>query len=115
MRQNLVTCSIALLLLFPCAKRIFAQSEPLLDQTYAGSTMVSGKVAPGQTSLTIYDISYKERVALGTSRSIDKNGNFAVSVSPRLILGHSIVAVDQSGATSQEMVIAVPPSSPTHR
>ncbi len=92
---------------------LLAQNAPVLDQGYAGAAMVSGKVTPGQGPVTIYDTSYPARTKLGTSQSIDGKGNFAAAVQPSLILGHQIVAVDGTGASSPAMVVAARPSSPT--
>ena len=92
---------------------LVAQSTPVLNQGYAGAVAVSGKVIPGNGPVSIYDISYPARTKLGTSQSVDGSGNFAATVKPPLVLNHQIVAVDVNGATSQPMVVAAPPSSPS--
>jgi len=89
-----------------------AQSAPFLDQGYAGAVTVSGKIAPGNGPVSIYDNSNTPRTQLGLSQSVDKDGNFAATVNPALIIGHKIVAVDAKGATSREMVVASQPSGP---
>jgi len=111
-RKSLVASLVLAALLLSAALVLGAQSAPLLDQGYAGAVIVSGKVAPGNGSVSIYDNSTTPRTELGLSQSIDQDGNFAATVKPALILGHKIVAVDEKGATSAEMVVASRPSSP---
>lgn len=112
-RQHMIFTSLALaaLLLTPTLV-LGAQSDPGLDQAYAGAVIVSGKVAPGNNSVSIYDVSNTPRIELGVSESVDKDGNFAVSIKPALISGHKIVAVDAKGAISEEMVVVSRPSGP---
>lgn len=112
MRKKLLSFLVPAVMLSAVTLHLFAQSSPMLKQGYAGAAMVSGKASPGQAQVTIYDISYPSRTALGTSKSIDGKGNFAVAVNPPLIVGHSIVVVDQTGTTSPAMVVAARPSSP---
>ena len=66
---------------------------------------MSGKVAPGNGSVSIYDISNDPRTELGVSQSVDKDGNFAATVNPALVSCHRIVVVDAKGATSAAMVV----------
>jgi len=115
MRKKFLNLFVAAVTLSAFTLLLFAQDTPVLDQGYAGATMVSGKVSPRQTPLTIYDTSYPSRKALGTSQSIDGRGNFAASINPPLILGHHIVVVDSTGTTSPAMVVAARPSSPSHQ
>jgi hypothetical protein len=89
-----------------------AQSPPVLDHGYTGAVTVSGKVAPGDGSVSIYDISNNPRTELGVSQSVDKDGNFAVTVNPALVSGHRIVVVDAKGATSEAMVVRSRPDGP---
>src|SRR2546425_3562438 len=91
---------------------LVAQSAPALDQGYTGAVTVSGRVAPGSGPVTIYDISYPVQTKLGISQAIDRDGNFAASIKPPLILGHQIVAVDTNGTTSDAMIVADLPDSP---
>ena len=112
-RQPRVLAFLALAALLLTATLVLgAQSKPVLDQGYAGAVTVSGKVATGNGSVSIYDISNTPRTELGESQSVDKDGNFAVTIKPALISGHKIVAVDEKGATSEEMVVAPRPSGP---
>ena len=91
---------------------LYAQSPPVLSQPYAGAVIVSGTVAPGRSPVSIYDNSYPVQTKLGMSQSVDGSGNFAVSIKVPLILGHQIVAVDGSGASSAPMVVAPLPQGP---
>jgi hypothetical protein len=112
-RPHLILRSLAIAALFLIATLIVdAQAAPVLDQGYVGAVTVSGRVAPGNGSVSIYDISNTPRTELGVSQSVDKDGNFAVTVKPALISGHKIVVVDEKGATSEEMVVATRPSGP---
>src|ERR1043166_1177853 len=98
--QKGIPASLALAALLLTATLVLAaQSTPVLDQGYAGAVTVSGKVAPGNEPVSIYDISYTPRTELGVSRSVDKDGNFAATVNPALISGHRIVVVDAEGVT----------------
>ena len=111
--QPRVVAIIALAaLLLNAALVLGAQSGPVLDQSYAGAVTVSGKVAPGNGSVSIYDISNTPRTELGVSQSVDKDGNFAATVNPALISGHRIVVVDGKGATSEAMVVRSRPDGP---
>ena len=103
------------LVILPVAALLAAQDAPVLDQGYKGAAMVSGRVTPGQGSVTIYDASHSPRIKLGTSQSIDGKGNFAAMVQRPLILGHKIIAVCGTGATSSAMIVAARPRSSTHR
>lgn len=91
---------------------LVAQSTAIVHQGYAGAAIVAGKVAPGRQQVTIYDLSYPARTKLGVSESVDKQGNFAVTVKPPLLINHRIIAVDENGATSPAMTVAAPPRSP---
>jgi hypothetical protein len=115
MRKQMVKALLSLVVLVATTSLVDGQSTPLLDQGYAGMAMVSGKVSPGQESVTVYDTSYSARMVLGRSKSMDGSGNFAASINPPLVLGHHIVVVDQSGASSPAMTVAPRPSSPSHR
>jgi len=114
MKKRMLKFLISGLMLSCVTLFLLAQNAPVLDQGYAGAAMVSGKVSPGQGTVTIYDTSNQARIFLGTSQSIDSSGKFAVAINSPLILGHSIVVVDQNGATSPAMVVAARPSSPSH-
>jgi len=95
--------------------QLFAQATPVLDQGYAGSLMVSGRASPDRIPLTIYDASHQRRTALGVSKSIDREGNFAVAIAPALILSHTIIVVDSAGDSSPAMTVVARPSSPAHQ
>ena len=115
-KQRRFSFSLALAaLVFAAAQVLFAQALPLLDPAYAGSVTVSGHVNPGGGAVTIYDISYPTQTKLGGSASIDKHGNFAVTVKPALILGHRIVAVQGKNSAGPALLITAPPPSRTGR
>jgi hypothetical protein len=114
MRQGLHSLLALAVMCTAAALLVFAQGTPQLDQGYAGAAMVSGRASPGQAPVTIYDTSSATRTILGSSQSIDGAGNFAASVNPPLILGHRIVVVDHSGATSPAMVVDARLSSASH-
>jgi hypothetical protein len=111
-RKSIVSSLALVALLLSAGLVLGAQSKLVLDQGYAGAVTVSGKVAPGNGSVSIYDVSNTPRTELGVSESVDKNGNFAVTVKPALISGHKIVAEDAKGAISEEMVVISRPSGP---
>jgi hypothetical protein len=98
--------------LFAAVFALIAQSLPSLGPCYAGAVVLSGKIAPGAGPVAIYDLSYPAQTKLGSSQSVDANGNFAVSVKPPLILGHHIVAVDANGVTSVPTVVTNQPANP---
>ena len=89
-----------------------AQSGTRLDPAFAGDVGVIGKVAPGQQEVSIYDLSYPVATKLGSSTSIDRDGNFAVIIKPALILGHQIAAIDKNGRKSNIVVVIAHPSGP---
>jgi hypothetical protein len=112
-RGRFVASLAFVVLVFAAAQVLFAQAVPLLDPAYAGSVTVSGHVNPSGGPVIIYDISYPTQTKLGGSGSIDRRGNFAVTVKPALILGHRIVAVQGKGSTGPAMLVTAPPLSPT--
>ncbi len=83
---------------------------PTIKPPTAGDSTVNGNATPDATPITIYDTSYPAHTALGKGTSIDRSGNFAVAVSPKLINGHRLMAVDNKGRSSQIVVVS-PPSS----
>lgn len=111
-RKEFFRCVVFLGLLVFTALVLSADSTPILDQGYDGAVAVSGRIAPGSGPVSIFDLSYPARTQLGTSSSIDANGNFAANVNPPLIANHQIVAVDANGSTSQAMIVSARPSSP---
>lgn len=114
-RGRLVVSLALATLVFSATQILYAQAVPLLDPAYAGSVAISGHVNPGGGPVTVYDISYPARTKLGGSASIDKRGNFAVTVKPALILGHRIIAVQGKNSAGQAMLITAPPRSGTGR
>jgi hypothetical protein len=97
---------------FTASTLLIAQSAPRLNPCNAGAAVVLGIITPGGGSVSIYDLSYPARTKLGTSRSIDARGNFAVPVKPPLVAGHQIVAVDAKGVSSNIVVVAPRPANP---
>lgn len=81
---------------------------PTIGDAKYGDVVVNGRAHPGSAPITIYDLSYPVRTALGSGTSMDNDGNYAVSVSPELIEGHEIVAVDKEGRGSQPVTVAAP-------
>ena len=91
------------------APTVDAQTAPSLKPAFSGAIAVAGAAARGVHEVSIYDLSYLTEKKLGTSSSVDRNGNFVVVVKPPLIVGHQIVAVDSFGSKSNVMVVAAPP------
>lgn len=83
-------------------------SLPVIDGARNGDVVINGRAVAGSAPITIYDLSYPVRTALGSSKSMDDNGYFAVSVSPELIAGHKIIAVDKEGSTSPPVIVTAP-------
>lgn len=83
-------------------------SMPLLDGARTGDVVVTGQAKASSVPITIYDLSYPARTALGRGTSMDNNGYFAVLVSPPLIEGHEIIAEDKYGHTSLPVVVTTP-------
>jgi hypothetical protein len=81
-----------------------------IDGAKYGDVVVNGHAEAGSVPITIYDLSYPVRTALGSGTSMDNDGNFAVSVSPELIEGHEIIAVDKEGRSSPPVVVTAPDS-----
>jgi len=94
--------------LLPYAAFAVAATPPVMNAPKAGSATISGKAQAGSAPITIYDTSYPAKTALGSGKSMDSAGNFAVVVSPKLISGHTLIAVDAKGQTSQPVVVGVP-------
>jgi len=93
------------LLLLCAVVLLSAQSgQPTADQPYAGDRNVTGS-APGATSLIVYDVTSSAKRYLGSSNSIDKDGNFAVAVNPPLVLDQKIVVVDSQGRSSAAITV----------
>lgn len=111
-QQRILTALAVAALILTGTLVLGAQSAPVLDQGYAGAVTVSGRVAPGNGSVSIYDVSDTPRIELGVSESVDKDGNFAATVNPALVAGHRIVVVDAQGATSEAMVVLPRPIGP---
>ncbi len=83
-------------------------AAPILNQCTAEDRTVSGRAAPGSEPLRIYDVSGATRTLIGDQTTMDSNGNFAVSVSPPLVRGHQIVAVDKHERASATMTVKAP-------
>lgn len=98
------TCVLATLMLGLQAGAAQA-ADPVLDPPGAGNGIVTGTADPAAAPITIYDVSYDTPAAIGSGRSIDSAGNFAVSVSPPLIDGNNIIAEDAQGRQSVPTLI----------
>lgn len=81
---------------------------PLIAGARSGDVVINGQATPGSAPITLYDLSYPARTALGSGRSMDDNGRFAVLVSPPLMAGHEIIAVDKDGHESPPVVVTTP-------
>jgi hypothetical protein len=80
---------------------LFSQpTVPGVDQPYGGDRNVTGQCVPNSGPLTVYDVSSGTKVYLGSSKSIDQQGYYAVAVNPPLVSGHQIVVVDSQGRSS---------------
>ncbi|MBI3304703.1 MAG: hypothetical protein HYZ72_21780 [Deltaproteobacteria bacterium] len=86
--------------------------EVTLNQLFAGDLVVTGKAAPASAPITVFDTSFEVPTALGSGTAIDAEGNFAVSVDPPLVEGHTITAKDAQGRASSPVSIflAGPPA-----
>lgn len=85
---------------------------PILDQPISESPIVTGVAEPGSAPITILDMSYRTPTPLGSGSSMDINGYFAVSVSPNLIEGNSIIARDALGRESLPTLVIRDPTLP---
>lgn len=81
---------------------------PVIHGARRGDVVINGHAVPSSAPITIYDLSYPARTALGSGKSMDDNGYFAVIVSPPLITGHEIIAEDKDGNTSLSVVVTAP-------
>lgn len=91
--------AVSVLYVLAGAKTTLAQ-EMMLNQPFAGDLVVTGKAAPTSAPITVFDTSFEVSAALGSGMAIDAEGNFAVSVDPPLIEGHTIIAEDAQGQVS---------------
>ncbi len=90
---------------------------PVLNHGAEGDRTVSGLVKPGSGPIRIYEVSNGTRTLIGDETTMDSEGNFAVSVSPPLVRGRQIIAVDRNDQASAPMTVkasdpasAAPPS-----
>jgi len=105
---------LLILWLLSCLVTMPAMAEdlPIIQSAKAGDATVNGQGLPGLVPIVIYDLSYPARTALGSSTSMDKIGNFAVGVTPRLLQGHKLIAVDGKGNTSGVTIVQANTDSP---
>lgn len=87
------------------------EGDPVLNQPCIGDRVVTGRADPVSTPITILETSLGSSVTLGSSVSIDMEGNFAVSVEPPLVEGQTIIAADAVGRRSEPLAVALPPPS----
>jgi hypothetical protein len=78
---------------------------PTLSPLFAGASVVAGKAAQGSAPIVIYDLSYDEKTRIGVASTIAQDGTFSSPVRPSLIMGHQIVAVDNSGNASVPVTV----------
>jgi hypothetical protein len=90
---------------------LLAQSDPVIDSGYANEFTVDGMADPASGSITVFDLSYEARTALGRG-VVGRDGKFAVVVNPALIAGHQLVAVDKFGRASGVFTVAHPRAGP---
>lgn len=83
-------------------------AAPVLNQCADGDQTVEGRAAPDSGPLRIYDISNTPRTLLGDQTTMDTGGNFAVPVSPPLVRGHQIIAVDKHERASAPVTVKAP-------
>jgi len=79
--------------------------DPVLDQVFAGSVVVTGLAQPGSGPITILNTSYTVPTPIGNGISMDVDGNFAVTLSPPPIEDDTIVARDAQGRESAVMTV----------
>ena len=91
---------------------LWAQSPPHLNPVFSGAVTITGRVGHGVQEVAIYDLSFPVETKLGTSKSIDRYGNFAAMVKPALVKGHQIVAIDENGARSNVVIVGALPAGP---
>jgi hypothetical protein len=77
--------------------------DPVLDQPFAGSVVVTGQAEPGSGPITILNTSYTVPASIGSRNSMDADGYFAVTLSPPPFEGNTIVARDAQGRESAVM------------
>jgi len=105
-RRPVSKFNIAAVVLVASMILLFGQvSAPVIDQPYAGDRNVTGQAAPGSVPLTVYDTTSNTTIYLGSGKSADQQGYFAVAVDPPLTLGHKIIVVDSEGRPSSEWVV----------
>lgn len=93
-------------LLLGAAALLFAQiTAPGIDTPYGGDRNVTGQGVPNSGPLTVYDVSSGTKSFLGSSKSIDQQGYYAVAVNPPLVTGHKIVVVDSQSRSSPVTII----------
>lgn len=94
------TPAFALIILLGLFGNRAEAQDPVIAQPAAGGVMVTGTADPAAAPITIYDTTYEAPAAIGSGRSIDTAGNFAVVVNPPLVDGNTIVAEDAQGRQS---------------
>ena len=88
------------------------QTAPAISAAYANDVTVDGTADPGAGPIVIVDISYEVETPVGRGE-VGEHGKFAAAVSPALIQGNRLVAVDQHGRRSAPFTVAPPrPSTP---
>ena len=102
----LISCCCIFFIMKPVNAEDIA--SPVIENQAAGNVVINGRAAPGSAPITIFDLSFQVRTALGKGISMDEGGNFAVTVSPPLIDGHEIVAEDKDGRVSPPAIVQSP-------
>ena len=104
---------LAVLLLVVVSSLLLSQGTvAVIDQPHAGDRIVTGQGTPGAVPLTVYDTTSNTKIYLGSSKSVDQKGYFAIAVDPPLTVGQKIVVVDSQGRTSAGVTV-VASSDPT--
>ena len=103
-----------LLLLLPSVLLLAQSGGPALNTAYAMETFVTGHAAVDAGPVTVYDISYPARVKLGEGQ-VDRGGNFAVNVDPRLKQGNRLVVEDRVKRVSVAITVQAARPGPAPR
>jgi hypothetical protein len=109
MRNSVIV--LLALIHFGASGLLLAQSNPVIDSGYANEVTVDGIADPASGSITVFDLSYEARTALGRGE-VGRDGRFAVVVNPALIAGHLLIAVDKFGRVSAVFAVANPRAGP---
>lgn len=100
-----------LLFLLPAVIHALAQTAPVIVAAHDRDVTVDGTADPDAGPVTILDISYEAETPIG-SGEVSAAGRFGIAVSPALVRGNRLVAVDKQGRRSAPFVVAAARSGP---